>query len=113
MSDILLRNLNLSWRTIHALAGNGVHTLDSLVRIKRWNVERMWGVGKRAVSELDEYLARHNLNFARRIDFEHTCPECGTRPCPPQYWGPGVSEMVIDDPELEPELQKAWGRDDE
>ena len=98
MSDELpLRDLSISRRTVHALAGNGIHALDSLVRLKRLRVERRWGVGKRAMSELDEYLAHHNLRFARRGDFEYTCPECGTRPCPPQYCGPGLSGMVNSD----------------
>ena len=62
-----LVDLDLSVRALNCLKSAEVETLGELVRFNKTDLLKFRNFGKKSLTELDELLAQHKLNFGMDI----------------------------------------------
>lgn len=67
MLDRKLTDYPLSVRTLNCLKANGIETIRDLVRLKRTDWLKFRTSGKKSLTELDEFIKDHNLEWDMNV----------------------------------------------
>ena len=62
-----VEDLDLSVRTRNILNRNGIDTILDICRLKRTDCLKFRNVGKRSLTELDDFLSAHNLTWGMDV----------------------------------------------
>jgi DNA-directed RNA polymerase subunit alpha len=75
MNDMLykkIEDLGLSVRSLNCLHGENITLVSELVKLKAEQVLKTRNIGKKQLSEIEDALARHGLEFGTHVPAEGT-----------------------------------------